>query len=185
MVADAAMIEAILLLFALQQPAATAEYVSSRCPGEAGIGFVTTRPGLWVYARPDRASFRRQIRFRTGWRVAFDECRARTKSGIDVSTTSPVEAICGDDDVRVPAATQLRYLQYEGEGWGAVRFNGRICRVDLSRAEFAGVDPRDPSRGPITESWVRVIHADRTVVGWLLIGPDEDRHELRWTIVGG
>ena len=169
------MLEALVLAFALQQPATMPEYESPRCPGEAGVGFVTTRPGLWVYARPDRSSSRRRVPFQTGWRVAFDECRARTLKGIDISTTAPVDATCGDDRVRVEAGTTLRYLQYEGEGWGAVRVNGRVCSVDLSRRGFAGVDSQAPSLGPITEAWIRVIHADRTLVGWLPTSPSASR----------
>ena len=102
------MLEALLLLLTLQQSPSIGEYESNGCPGEYGVGFVATRPGLTIHTQPDRASARRRIPFRTGWRVVFAECRTRTLRGIDIATTVAAELMCGDNWVRIDAGTPLR-----------------------------------------------------------------------------
>jgi hypothetical protein len=140
-----------IAFFSFSPPAIGEEFIRDGWPGEGIPRLAAKNNELVLHKTPDSTSGSRQLKYKTGWLIVWDQSKVITINKGSCGTLSP-----GD---------KVEFLQFETEGWGAFKVGDKICSLKATRdSDFDKDDKR-----PEVEWWVRVLDHTKSPVGWLLV----------------
>ncbi len=165
-------------VLAVSNCVAADEFETNMWPGEGVPSFVAKSDELRLHTSPRSASPSKIITYRNGWKVPFDESIYRTIESVILVVKQAKELSIQCDRTNLSLfdtaalyqfkeGEKVENLQYSGEGLSVARVNGEVCLVPL---EFEVETFGAQEEFPVTEWWVRVLYADGTSPGWLLVG---------------
>ena len=153
----------IFLAFAIFSPAVVGDvYVREGWPGEGEPRLTARNDQLVLHKTHDTTSDSRQLKYKAGWLIAWDQSKVITKKSATWTVVKEIEkGTCGT----LLPGEQVEILQYETEGWGTFRLGDKICSLKASRhSDFDKAGQR-----PQVEWWVRVLDNTKSPIGWLLV----------------
>jgi hypothetical protein len=153
----------VFLAVANFSPAAIGdEYVREGWPGEGTPRLVALNDQLVLHKEHDTTSDSRQLKYKAGWLITWDQTKVITKKSAIWTVINRVdESNCGT----LLPGEQVRLLQYEVGGLGTFRVGDTICTLKVAgnnNFDKAGQRPR-------VEWWVRVLDNKKAPIGWLLV----------------
>lgn len=138
------------------------EYVREGWPGEGTPRLVALNNQLVLHQMHDTASGSRQLNYKAGWLIAWDQSKVITKKSATWTVIREIDK--GSCGILYPGE-QVELLQYEIEGWGTFRLGDKICSLKASSSS----DFDKAGQRPIVEWWVRVVDNAKSPIGWLLV----------------
>ena len=160
----------ILLVFGYLSPvAAGVEFEREGWLGADRPRLAARNDQLLLHETPDTASSSRQLKYKAGWRIAWDQSKVVTrKSAVWTVLKEIDEGTCG----KLLPGDRVEMLQYETEGWGTFRVGDKLCSLKATRSgDFDKAGQR-----PLVEWWIRVLDNSKSSIGWLLV--DSEQVEL-------
>ncbi len=159
---------ATLSLVTYAQATADSYFEADGWPEEGIPVLINNSNELSVYSVPSKTSPLRKIRYGMDWRIPFDRSFQRTikATSIVVAEDGVTDIHCGSSEAfQFRKGQTITYLQYQAEGYGLVKVDGRTCSVPVvSEGQIFGRE----FEPPVVEWWVRVTYADGTSPGWIL-----------------
>jgi hypothetical protein len=156
----------LIILFAAIisfSPAAIGEeFIREGWPGQGIPRLAAKNNELVLHEKPDSTSGSRQLKYKSGWLIVWDQSKVITKKS--AMWTVKKEINKGSCGTLLPGA-RVELLQFEAEGWGTFKVGDKICSLKATRdSDF---DKED--KWPEVEWWVRVLDYTKSPVGWLLV----------------
>ncbi len=137
-------------------------FVREGWPGEGIPRLAARNDELVLHKTPDSTSGSRQLKYKTGWLIVWDQSKVITKKSAMWTVKKEIKkGSCGT----LSPGNRVEFLQFEGEGWGTFRVGDKIC--SLKAARESNFDKED--EWPEVEWWVRVLDHTKSPVGWLLV----------------
>lgn len=142
--------------------AISAEFVREGWPGEGTPRLAAKNNHLDLYKTPDTTSGSRQLKYKAGWLIVWDQSKVITvKSAIWTVKREINKGTCGT----LFPGDRVELLQFVTEGWGTFRVADKICSLKATGdSDFDKADER-----PKVEWWVRVLDNAKSPIGWLLV----------------
>ena len=165
------MAKSIILLLAILSisPAAIGEeFIREGWPGEGTPRLAAKNNELVLHKTPDSASESRQLKYKAGWLIVWDQSKVITKKSAIWTVKKEINTrSCGT----LSPGDKVEFLQFETEGWGTFRVEDRLCSLKATRdGDFDKAD-----EWPKVEWWIRVLDNKKSPVGWLLV----DVHQVK------
>jgi len=138
------------------------EFIREGWPGEGTPKLAAKNDHLVLHKTTDIASESRQLKYKAGWLIVWDQSRVITKrSAIWTVKKEISKGSCGT----LFPGDQVEFLQFETEGWATFRVEDNICSLKATREkDFDKADEK-----PIVEWWIRVLDQTKSPIGWLLV----------------
>ena len=138
------------------------EFIRDGWPGEGTPRLAAKNNELVLHKTPDSASGIRQLKYKTGWLIVWDQSKVITKKSATWTVRKEIhKGSCGT----LSPGDKVEFLQFETEGWGTFKVGDKICSLKATRdTDFDKDDKR-----PEVEWWVRVLDDTKSPVGWLLV----------------
>ena len=145
------------------------EFEREGWPGEDRPKLAARNDQLLLHEMPDPASASRQLKYKAGWRIAWDQSKVITRKSAVWTVKKEIDkGTCGN----LFPGDRVELLQYETEGWGTFRVGDNLCSLKATRSgDFDKAGQR-----PLVEWWVRVLDNTKSPIGWLLV--DSEQVEL-------
>lgn len=159
------MAKLIIVFFAitLLSPAASGdEFVREGWPGEGTPRLAAKNNQLVIHKTPDLSSDSRQLKYKAGWLIVWDQSKVITKKSAIWTVKKEIKkGSCGT----LSPGDRVELLQFETEGWGTFRVKDKICSLKATRdSDFDKAD-----QWPKVEWWVRVLDHTKSPIGWLMV----------------
>ena len=117
---------------------------------------------LVLYELPDSASASRELKYKAGWLIVWDQSKVITRKSVFWTVKKEInQGSCGT----LFPGDEVEFLRFENEGWGTFRVAGKLCSLKATRN--SNFD--DTSERPKVEWWVRVLDNGKSPIGWLLV----------------
>ena len=138
------------------------EFIRDGWPGEGIPRLAAKNNQLVLHKTPDSTSGSRQLKYKTGWLIVWDQSKVITKKSAIWTVKKEInKGSCGT----LSPGDKVEFLQFEAEGWGTFKVGDKICSLKATRdSDFDKDDKR-----PEVEWWVRVLDDTKSPVGWLLV----------------
>ena len=138
------------------------EFIREGWPGEGTPKLAAKNNELVLHKTPDSTSGSRQLKYKTGWLIVWDQSKVITKKSAMWTVKKEInKGSCGT----LSPGDKVEFLQFEAEGWGTFKVGDKICSLKATRdSDF---DKED--EWPEVEWWVRVLDHTKSPVGWLLV----------------
>ena len=145
------------------------EFEREGWPGKDRPKLAARNDQLLLHETHDLESASRQLKYKSGWRIAWDQSKVITRKSAVWTVIKEIDkGTCG----KLVPGDRVELLQYEIEGWGTFRVGDKLCSLKATRSgDFDKAGQR-----PQVEWWVRVLDNTKSRIGWLLV--DSDQVEL-------
>ena len=141
---------------------AIANFERNGWPEEGTPRLTARNDGLVLYKNPDTSSSKRQIKYKKGWLIVWDQSKVITKQSVTWIVKKEIDHYsCG----KMMPGEKVEYLQYVAEGVGQFKVKGNYCQMDV----YTEGDFNRGAGMPKTEWWVRVLDSEKSSIGWLLV----------------
>ena len=152
----------LLAIISFSSAAIGDEYVREGWPGEGTPRLAAKNNQLILYKTPDSTSESRQLKYKAGWLIVWDQSKVITRKSAKWTVKKEInKGSCGT----LLPGDKVELLQFETEGWGTFKVGDKICSLKATRdGDFDKAD-----EWPRVEWWVRVLDHTKSSVGWLLV----------------
>ena len=137
-------------------------FVREGWPGEGTPRLAAKNNQLVLHKMPDTISESRQLNYKTGWLIVWDQSKVITKKSAIWTVKKEInKGSCGT----LHPGDKVEFFQFETEGWGTFKVEDKICSLKATRdSDFDKAGER-----PEVEWWVRVLDHTKSPIGWLLV----------------
>ncbi len=165
----------IILFIAILSFSPTAigeEYIREGWPGEGTPKLAARNNELVLHKTPDLTSESRQLKYKTGWLIVWDQSEVITKKSAMWTVKKEInKGTCG----ALSPGDKVEFLQFETEGWGTFKVGDKICSLKATR--HRDFDKED--EWPEVEWRVRVLDHTKSPHGWLFVELQQLNHHPR------
>ncbi len=153
----------VFLAISSFSPAAIGEeFVREGWPGEGTPRLAAKNDHLVLHKTPDPTSESRQLNYKAGWLIVWDQSKVITKKS---ATWTVIREISKGSCGTLFPGEKVELLQFETEGWGTFRVEDKICTMKATRNRNFD----KANQWPKVEWWVRVLDNSKSPIGWLLV----------------
>ncbi len=156
-------------IVSFSQAAIGEEFIREGWPGKGTPGFSAKNDVLVLHETPDKTSPTRNLKFKAGWRIIWDQSKVITRKSVIWTVKREItDGSCG----KLAPGVKVEFLQFENQGWGTFRVADQLCSLKATRNK--DFDKEDGY--PKVEWWIRVLDNTKSSVGWLLIDAKQINH---------
>jgi hypothetical protein len=158
----AKLIHLFLAIISFSTAAIGEDFIREGWPGEGTPRLAAKNDLLILHKTPDSTSVSRQLKYKSGWLIVWDQSKVITKKSAIWTVRKEInKGSCG----MLSPGDKVEFLQFENEGWGTFKVGDKLCSLKATRdSDFDKQGER-----PEVEWWVRVLDNKKSPVGWLLV----------------